>query len=858
MECFHAVLGSQLLVPSATMAEHLRHEMARAARARRSHPPVRPGAVKTLAQFLEDTTVAPAPPLLVHLLIQEALERQRPARFESTKEFVGLHGAMAALFEEAPAHVLPADLGGLLTQVQAELAARGMALRKDRLEAAARGLSGVPPQVVLDGFFTFSADEIRLLETLSRRARVVVTLPDWEAAEPARTGLLQSGFAEQRMVSAHRQPRQVVFSGATMEREVEEIARRILEQHAEGRLFREMGILLRTRDPYAPLLETTLARFGIPARTYFADPLDHHPAVQFLWGIVGAMRSGWEHAALLSALRMPVAGIGATADGDRRDFAWRKALPGRDLSSLPAETVTALKKFDALRNERLHPQDWALRLKALRKLVPMPEIVDQTDRKQVEAWRSTAAALDGFDAALDQTAEALGAERGPITLGSFCDLAGLAVALNPLRVPDRRRDVVHIMDVFEARQWELAVVFVCGLTERHFPQYHREDPLLGDAARRRAGLETVATRQAQERSLFDFAISRATECAVLSYPRFDQKGEETLRSFFLPPTHEWLDATPVQAAIRPRPARVRPSPTPVPIYDADLREGLAQAHRSLSPSSVESFQQCAFQFFARKTLRLRSRPPAPRDRLDVLVQGNIMHRALADWVDHPLFGASVFDQAFEEECVTQRVPMDYRTEAIRLELLRNFSRFLANPEWAFDAWTTKTEQQFEYALQPGLKIRGRIDRLAVNAHGQALVIDYKYSAPDKIRKRVKDSDSGRRAQAGLYLLAAERQFKLQPAGMLFCGLKKEVAWDGWHLPLPDLGWAGEARRPQDLRELMDTAARVAAEAHEAILNGTIAAEPADTDLCKWCDFRDACRVETLAGTPIETHGGAGA
>jgi ATP-dependent helicase/DNAse subunit B len=733
-----------------------------------------------------------------------------------------------------------------------------MALRKDRLAEAARGLNAVPPQIVLDGFFTFSADEIRFLDALSRRTRVVVTLPDWDAAEPARTGLLQSGFAEQRMVSAHRQPRQVVFSAATIEREVEEIARRILEQHAQGRLFREMGILLRTRDPYAPLLETTLARFGIPARSYFTDPLDHHPAVQFLWGVVGAMRSGWDHAPLLSALRMPVSGIGATADGDRMDFAWRKALPGRGLSSLPAETVTALKKFDSLRNERLHPQDWATRLKALRKLIPMPQIVDQADREQVDAWRSTAAALDGFDAALDQTAEALGGERGPISLGSFCNLAGLALALNPLRVPDRRRDVIHIMDVFEARQWELPVVFVCGLTERHFPQYHREDPLLGDAARRRAGLETVAMRQAEERSLFDFAISRATDCAVLSYPRFDQKGEETLRSFFLPQTQDAPDGTPVHAAIRPRPARVTPATAPAPIYDADLREGLAQAHRKLSASSVETFAQCAFQFFARKTLRLQSRPPAPRDRLDMLVQGTIMHRALADWVDHPLFGAGVFDRAFEEECAKQRVPMDYRTEAVRLELLRNFSRFLSNPEWDFVAWNTKTEQQFEYALQPGLKIRGRIDRLAVNAQGQALVIDYKYSAAAKIRERVKDSDSGQRAQAGLYLLAAERQFKLQPAGMLFCGLKKEVVWDGWHLPLPDLSWAGEARRPQDLRELMDTAARVAAEAHAAILNGTIAAAPADTDLCKWCDFRDACRVETLADALIETHGGASA
>jgi len=67
-----------------------------------------------------------------------------------------------------------------------------------------------------------------------------------------------------------------------------------------------------------------------------------------------------------------------------------------------------------------------------------------------------------------------------------------------------------------------AVVFVCGMIERHFPQYHREDPLLGDAGRRRAGLKTSSDLQREERSLFDLAVTRATEQVILSYPRFDE------------------------------------------------------------------------------------------------------------------------------------------------------------------------------------------------------------------------------------------------------------------------------------------------------------------------------------------------
>ena len=89
------------------------------------------------------------------------------------------------------------------------------------------------------------------------------------------------------------------------------------------------------------------------------------------------------------------------------------------------------------------------------------------------------------------------------------------------------------MDVYEARQWELPVVFVCGLLEREFPQYHREDPVLGDAVRRGLGLDDGRQRQAEERFLFELAVTSRDRGDCLSYPRFNEKGEETLPSFFL-------------------------------------------------------------------------------------------------------------------------------------------------------------------------------------------------------------------------------------------------------------------------------------------------------------------------------------
>src|SRR5712691_1319849 len=381
---------------------------------------------------------------------------------------------------------------------------------------------------------------------------------------------------------------------------------------------------------------------------------------------MGAILRGWDHTALLRLLRMPASGVGATPAGDQFDFALRLRLPGaglplRGIDDAPPVLIS-FAALDPWRRDHLSPQDWAARLKTLRTLLPAQLITDGVTRDQIYIWRSTAAALEGFEAALDGAATAL-AGAGAIPLAQFWRQASVALALEKLRVEDRRRDVVRVLDVFEARQWELPVVFVCGLVERHFPQYHSEDPLLNDAARRRAGLRTSADRQAEERFLFDLATTRATAQTVLSYARFNDKGEETLPSFFLSGI---VGRTPPSAA-GPWPARAPAAvqgDRPTGIQHEALLRQLSETHKTLAPTSIESFLQCPFQFFASKTLRLRLRPAAPRDRLDVLVQGSILHEALAEFTRRPLLGAAVFDLVFEDWRRRARIPESYRTEAV--------------------------------------------------------------------------------------------------------------------------------------------------------------------------------------------------
>ncbi len=757
------------------MAEHVRNELARA------RIPVRPNRIQTLAKFIEPfTPLAEAPESLLTLL----LARELP------NEFPSYHRALASL--------LSSSLTPIPEKINEQLANLGVALREQRLQSATPVAAG---PIILDGFFALSQAELSILQNLATQTQVTVTLPTWPGAASARASLLQNGFDELHLEATQRIASQTIHAALSLEQEVEQIARTILDHAAKGRQFREMGVLLRVRDPYGAALESTFARLGIPARFHFPDVLSAHPAIQYLSGLIRSLLTGWNQEDLLPLLRMPISGVGATPEGDRLDFEIRASIPS-GAGSRPALRIF---EIDPWKNDRLTPAAWSEKLKTLRTFLPIPEIQDQIDRDQLNLWRSTAAALNAFESALETTALALPPE--PIQLAKFWPHAEIALDIEKLRIPDRRHNVVNVLDIYEARQWELPIAFVCGLNERHFPQYHRDDPLLPDPAR-------TIERQHEERFLFDLAVTRSTEQTILSYARFNEKGDPQLRSFFLE-----------EAGVSSNPTRLIPR---TPRHQVGQVPDLSIPNPKLSPTSIESFLQCPFQFFARKTLKLRPRPDKPRDRLNNLLQGNILHRALAE---------GDLDQVFEEECEKNNIPKTYRTEAIRLELERHFEAFRADNTWPLN-WPSQTEQNFELALTPELTIRGRIDRLDRGPNNQAIVIDYKYSAAAKIRERIE----GDPIQAGLYLSAAERYFNLHPAGMFYCGLRQSVTWEGWHTAIPGLA-IGESRTT--LRELIEVAEQKAKEVHASIIGGDIAVRPADRDKCRYCDYNNICRVESI-------------
>jgi len=858
----------RLLVPTATMAQHLQNRLAREGFVFRC------AQVETLSAFVAPLAgeMPQAPDVVLHLLVERAVRRVDRPEFASVAHMRGFCAALAGTIQEfASAGCSSARLAACLPdaplseaflavyrEVDRSLEERGLALRGRRLLAAARrieaeGAGGIA-EFWLDGFHALPDPELQVIAALARHAAVTVTLGESPATAGTRARLLALGFVEERAAGGRPAPALHLAKAAGIEREVEEIARRILEQAAAGRPFREMGIVVRASESYVPLLRSTLERFGIPAAFYFDEPLERHAAVRFLCGIVDAMQGGWEHQQTLAALLLAprFADSGAM---DRFHFLVREQLPNTGLGALKALLLDEdgkprgpsderlLHKLDSLaaleewRSFALRPDQWAARFRTLRNYFRPARPAPVSHQMALEL-KSQAAVLDLFDEALEEAARALDGTR-EIELPEFWRTVKSVLRLKPLRLEDGRRNVVHVLSAPEARQWVLPVVFVCGLVEKQFPRFHPQDPFFSDAARcalNAAGIRvrTAAEFETEERALFDTAISRAALLTVLSYPEFDSRGDRLLPSLY-------LEGLFLQAAEGPP---VRPAPgaaaaaihatlaAPARIQAPAGLEYLNARSTRLSPSAIESYLQCGFQYFSRQALRLKPAPLRPQDRLDFLTCGTIVHAVLKQWWGSGKRIEAVFEEEFARALEDKRIPQAYRTERLRNAMLDDLRAFAAGDAWPLADYTSQTEQEFLFTLDGAVEISGKIDRLDTTADGRAYVIDYKYSGSQNTKAKLSNDNL---VQAPLYLMAAERVFQKRPAGMFYVGLKGGPLYVGWSEP----PMMQSNPLPEDWLEKAE--ARVLGVLRQ-IRAGRIEVAPADPRSCRFCDYRDACRV----------------
>ncbi|MEI9973891.1 MAG: PD-(D/E)XK nuclease family protein [Ignavibacteriota bacterium] len=283
-----------------------------------------------------------------------------------------------------------------------------------------------------------------------------------------------------------------------------------------------------------------------------------------------------------------------------------------------------------------------------------------------------------------------------------------------------------------------------GWWRSSFPQFHGQDLFFPEAAR--AGLNAAGIRvrnsaemEREERALFDSALTRATMLVTLSYPETDARGERNLRSGYL---DDWTIEEQASQTVRLRPRRLPEAEgTPAGIRSPRLLQYLAQRTAKVSPTSLESYLQCPFQYFGSRLMRLQPAPPRPVERLDFLTQGNIVHEVLARWYAQPGDVTALFEEVFARILEEKQIPAGYHTERLRNAMLDDLILFTRAERFPPGTFESRMEEKFEFPLDDSLAISGKIDRLDIAADGTAYVIDYKYSNAQNTKSKLDNEKS---------------------------------------------------------------------------------------------------------------------
>lgn len=266
----------------------------------------------------------------------------------------------------------------------------------------------------------------------------------------------------------------------------------------------------------------------------------------------------------------------------------------------------------------------------------------------------------------------------------------------------------------------------------------------------------------------------------------------------------------------------------------------------------------------------------------VLLQDVAGSRITSDNLDHAkqvldTCFAQVWDEQFNNinrassnELIPHSIQERKQVENIR-ENLKNLlefeaSHFVGYQPRFFELRFGREENVVEYA---GAQFTGSIDRVDVNAHGQALIIDYKHKGTNDLKaysaKLSLDSELSkeilpRHVQSAIYAQIMRKQltkYELEPVAAIYLGTKEQkdkpsfalagVATEAatehiWNMNPEDKKLRDQAvmvvsQNSAEFADYLDAWESLIAHKVQAMLSGDVRANPCDKDACKYCPVK---------------------
>lgn len=341
------------------------------------------------------------------------------------------------------------------------------------------------------------------------------------------------------------------------------------------------------------------------------------------------------------------------------------------------------------------------------------------------------------------------------------------------------------------------------------------------------------------------------------------------------------------------------------------REGLPL----LSASQIETYLECPYKWFTQRRIKISQVDTefAPMQigtfihrvlelthatllaealgcdvaEVDSMVESALLQdiagsRITSDNLDHAKqvldsCFAQVWDEQFNNinrassnELIPHSIQERKQVENIR-ENLKNLlefeaSHFVGYQPRFFELRFGREENVVEYA---GAQFTGSIDRVDVNAHGQALIIDYKhkntkdlkaYSAKLSLDSELSKEILPRHVQSAIYAQIMRKQltkYELEPVAAIYLGTKEqkdkpsfalagmatEAATEHiWNIHPEDKKLRDQAvmvvsQNSAEFADYLDAWENLIAQKVQAMLSGDVRANPCDKDACKYCPVK---------------------
>ena len=377
-----------------------------------------------------------------------------------------------------------------------------------------------------------------------------------------------------------------ITAAANMQDEVEQIARMIRKlTYRDGYTFSQIAVIFRNIEKYRDIVEDTFTKFSIPVRIYGRKPLKENPLIKAIMNTANIFTDKWQDEAVWKVLKSNTGIDGNLINRLEQEYLKRGTVNDCNkwlkLTSELRPVNDFLKQLKEIfsnlegRHTFKHYCKYYIKIKNLfykPALTPPLNSIDEVNHYHHQEisglMKSDACALKEFMAILNNTTLGdLSGNMGTITFEGFNHILKTQVDLSSYRETDRRKEVVNVINVLEARQWEMPVIFVGGLLEKEFPRQVREDLFLKDYYINKLNdtgnivLREASEQMDEERYLFYIAVTRAKERLYLSYPSANSDGNPTLQSFFLSDTQKLFPEETVQGiTIRRNLSKIIPEP----------------------------------------------------------------------------------------------------------------------------------------------------------------------------------------------------------------------------------------------------------------------------------------------------------